>query len=299
MNVTLTQEGARLLNELIDCGEFADAADAIENALRALRGRRSDSPAKEPVNSRGSAVLAPVLKCRPEAATVVKLGSWPALVAELRIRNGLWLEEYKGKFGVFSGTNSYVSTIRAAQPIIQKDWANLTKTEARVLLGLIDEGADYGHLGAMGAARTVKHVFLRATPENLEKRQTVHAAINSIMNQPLDASFPRKARRAQEIIREIDGFGTAGSTRLLALARPDSLVSVNGESAAGLAELSGIAPARVKKPAGYEELIEWTMGRPWWSAAAPETLIERDLWSYRAALIDAFVFEGDHFRKHS
>jgi hypothetical protein len=86
---------------------------------------------------------------------------------------------------------------------------------------------------------------------------------------------------------------------LLALARPDSLVSVNGESAAGLAELSGIAPARVKKSAGYEELIEWTMGRPWWSAAAPETLIERDLWSYRAALIDAFVFEGDHFRKHS
>ena len=220
-------------------------------------------------------------------------------MAELHDRDQAWLKRYDRKFGVFSGTNSYVSTIHTAQAIIQKDWLTLTKTEARVLLGLIDDGADYGHLGAMGAAGTVKHVFLQATPDNLEARQTIYSAVNSIVTLPLDASFPQKARRAQEIIRKIRGFGSAGSTRLLALARPEALVSVNGESVAGLAELSGIAPARLKKPAGYEELIEWTMARPWWSAAAPDKPLERELWSYRAALIDAFVYSGDHFRKHT
>jgi len=125
MNVTLTGEGAKLLTELIERGDFADPADAIEKALRALLNPRSGSPNKEPAGSGLSA--ARVQKCRPEAVAVAKLGSWPAFVAELQIRNGCWLKEYKDKFGVFSGTNSYVSTIRAAQPIIQKLWTNLTK----------------------------------------------------------------------------------------------------------------------------------------------------------------------------
>ncbi len=167
------------------------------------------------------------------------------------------------------------------------------------MLGLIDGAADYGHLGAMGAARTVKHVFLNVTADNLETRQTIHEAVNSIMAQALDASFPRRARRAYEIVRQSRGFGTGISTRLLALARPDILVVVNGESVGGLAELSGIAPSRLKKPAGYEGLIEWTMGRPWWRAQAPDTQPDRELWLYRAALIDAFVYGGNHFRKHS
>ena len=130
MNVTLTQHGAKLLSELIERGEFAGPAEAIEKALRALRERRSDSLAKELAGSGLPAAPVQALKAGPEAAEIAKFGSWPAFVTELRTLNGSWLEEYRDKFGVFSGANSYLSTIRSAQPIIQKDWANLTKTEA-------------------------------------------------------------------------------------------------------------------------------------------------------------------------
>jgi len=50
------------------------------------------------------------------------------------------------KTGVFSGITSHVSTIRLAQPIFARDWAVLSKTEACILLGLIDDdGTGYGH----------------------------------------------------------------------------------------------------------------------------------------------------------
>jgi Arc/MetJ-type ribon-helix-helix transcriptional regulator len=98
VKVTLTPEAARFVNELIDRGEFHDAAEVVEQVLR----ERDERPA---ASSESSAIPVEVLEHSPERSTTPKLGSWHAFVAELYDRNQAWLKRYDHKFGVFSGTN--------------------------------------------------------------------------------------------------------------------------------------------------------------------------------------------------
>jgi hypothetical protein len=37
------------------------------------------------------------------------------------------------------------------------------------------------------------------------------------------------------------------------------------------------------------------MNGKWWNSPEPEDPLEREAWSYRAALIDGLVYEGHHF----
>jgi len=163
---------------------------------------------------------------------------WQAYFAALTRADQEWAAEYGGKFGVFGGRNSYLNTIGAAQPIFKQDWRSLSITEARILLGLIDsDGADYGHLGSMQRAGVAKNVFLDASPRNLRTRSSIQEAINSFLLAPLNDSLPLMARRAHEMITSRDGFSAGVATRLLTLARPEVLVSVNNESVEGLAPI--------------------------------------------------------------
>jgi hypothetical protein len=227
------------------------------------------------------------------------LGSWSAYFAALARADQDWAVDYGGKFGIFTGRNSHFNTIRAAQPIFKHDWQSLSPTEARILLGLIDsDGADYGHLGAMKAAGAAKNVFLDPTPQNLKTRSSIQDAINSVLVVPLSDSLPLMARRAHEIITNRDGFSVGVATRLLALARPEVLVSVNNESVKRLAQWSGIPAATIKTSSGYEKFVRWVMNGKWWKTPAPQEPFEREVWSYRAALIDGLIYEGQHFRDH-
>ena len=102
----------------------------------------------------------------------------------------------------------------------------------------------------------------------------------------------RNAHKAMQAIRMIDGFGVAAATRLLTLARPDCLVSVNGQSAAGLGALSGLPKTRDSLAVNYIELLNWVYEQPWFNARQPDDPLERTIWNCRAALLDAFVYEG-------
>jgi hypothetical protein len=81
------------------------------------------------------------------------------------------------------------------------------------------------------------------------------------------------------------------SSRLLALARPDSLISVNGKSKRNLAEFLDMSAHRLQQPAGYEEAIHRVHNEPWWNSTAPADQQELSAWNARAALIDCFVRE--------
>jgi hypothetical protein len=232
----------------------------------------------------------------PPSPTGHPFDSWSAFYSALRLADKKWLEEYGGKIGIFSGENSYLMTIRAAQPLITKDWAVLGTTEARILLGLSDDdGSDYGLLGSMKAAGFAKNVFMDAKPKNLKTRKAIHDAISSLRRVPLNSSFPLMARKTYEVITNYEGFSFGVATRLLALARPEVLVSVNSESLVQLSQLSGLSQATVKTPAGYEKLVKWIMGGKWWNSSQPKGELEREVWSYRAALIDSLIYEGHHF----
>ena len=85
-------------------------------------------------------------------------------------------------------------------------------------------------------------------------------------------------------------FGPAAATRLVTLARPDCLVSVNGRSAAELGNLSNVAYTADDLANDYAELLTWVYQQPWFSAPEPDDPLEGQIWNSRAALLDAFVY---------
>jgi hypothetical protein len=93
------------------------------------------------------------------------------------------------------------------------------------------------------------------------------------------------AEKAHEVITNREGFDVGVATRLLALARPEVLVSVK--------------VAQIRTSAGYEKFVKWIMKGKWWNSPEPKHPLEREAWSYRAALIDGLVYEGHHFDPHT
>ena len=85
-------------------------------------------------------------------------------------------------------------------------------------------------------------------------------------------------------------IGPGVATRFLALARPDLYVSLNGASRQGLAECSGLAPTTMDRR--YGDLLAWVHGSNWYRAERPTDALEGEIWDYRAALVDAFVYDG-------
>ena len=79
------------------------------------------------------------------------------------------------------------------------------------------------------------------------------------------------------------------ATRLMTLARPDALVSVNGGSRKNLALVTGFSAHRIQQPAGYEELLQWVLDQPWWSSKRPKNSQEARARDARAALVDCFA----------
>ena len=202
-------------------------------------------------------------------------------------------DEIGSKLGIFTGKNTYLGAIRAAQPIFKKNWGALSEEDGRILLGLSDkDGYDYGLLGHMRRAHTAVDVFLKPSHRNLKTREEIKLAIDELLPRaPID-DLPSRALRAHEIITNRDGFDFGVATRLMALARPEALVSVNSESVQGLAQLSGYPASGIKTSRGYERLIQWVINGKWWNVPQPTDPRDRDLWSFRGALIDALVFEG-------
>ena len=103
------------------------------------------------------------------------------------------------------------------------------------------------------------------------------------------------ARRAHEVITNRNGISGGVATRLLALGRPEVLVSVSNESAGRLSELSALPEAGIRTSQGYEKLIKWIMGGKWWDTPAPQDIFQKEIWSVRGAIIDSLVYRGHYF----
>jgi hypothetical protein len=101
-----------------------------------------------------------------------------------------------------------------------------------------------------------------------------------------------KAAREAKRVRFAGGF----STRLVALARPDRAVSVNGGSSAQLAKLTGLPKTSLNHPPhgrarSYLDLLRWFEKQAWYSNPSAQDAFERMLANARAALFDALVYE--------
>ena len=204
---------------------------------------------------------------------------------------------------VFGKTRrSYLRTIYTGRKVAQlPDWGNLTKPQCNILLGRDDRFGAWGLLGSIYPIGAVAKVF---NPERMPDIGPTRERIHHYVKQVKCAADNEIARVAHEAVQAIrldnellDRFGPATATRLLTLARPDCLVSVNSKSAVRLGALSGLKRSGqvLRTPESiannYEKLLNWVYDQPWFKAPKPVDPWERDIWNYRAALLDVFAYE--------
>ncbi len=232
----------------------------------------------------------------PDREPLAEQSTWDDFVAQLRVLDDYWYEHsdderWATKWDVLGKTHSWLHTIATGREVVRlPDWRNLTKRECYILRG---EGEGEGEWGLLGGLRgEFRRVF---NPERMPGVGPVRTQLHGCVNRVLNADDDQIAEVAWDMMQEIwgfRGFGAAVATRLLTLARPDRLVSVNGRSARRLGMLAGLP----RNPHGlairYVELLTWVYDQPWFNAPQPDDPFEQTIWNSRAALLDAFVYEG-------
>lgn len=248
----------------------------------------------------------------PEFAPLVPQATWDDFVEGLHARNRYchdlvdWDHEWHEEWDVLDERRSYLHTILTGREVVrlpEDRWQILTNSECDILCGRSTEEGEWGLLGTLTPAGQVAHVFNPdAMPDVGPTRTQLREQVNHVLPTDIDNdALAQNARMAVEAIMRIHGFGPAAATRPLTLARPDCLVSVNRQSAAGLAALSGLhpnPPDLANKPAAltrwvrdsYADLLRWVHAQPWFNAPEPDEPLERMIWNCRAALLDAFVY---------
>ena len=230
---------------------------------------------------------------KPERPELPDPTTWDDFVLGLRERDE-YCRSHKDIGGidgdVIGETHSYIHTITTGRDVVRRnDWETLTPRECDILRGRNTDEGVWAFLGTMRAKATT--VF---SPQNAAGVREVRNRVREQVGRVLNVGDDEIAGVAQDAMRKIcheQGFGPAAASRLLTLARPDRLVSVNGASADRLGKFSGLkpeAPALAKK---YDALLDWLYERPWFKEQQPDDPSKLEIWNCRAALLDAFVYD--------
>lgn len=260
-----------------ECGELSP------NAIAEYRRRRALNP---PVRALRGMIGKPRRENDDRLSFLDQAEDWPGYVNALRQCQDWWESH---PWSVFGEQFSWVHTIESVQPIVTNDWSGLGWDDARKVLGLYgDENMDAGLFGSMRGAGRVQNVFREPTPQNIEIRTRVKQAVDKVVK-ARSASFPGVAIDAIGDICEEERFNIGVATRILTVARPDRIVSVNQGSRNGLEK---IFPAinRIRRLDDYNRFLLQLYQEPWFNSDRPNDEFERRLWSMRAALLDCFVY---------
>lgn len=200
----------------------------------------------------------------------------------LRHCNQLWKEELEGEkdaWTVLGEFPSYESVIRHRSKLLRtRTWSQLDLENERRIRG----NGNWGLLGRMifGQWNNVR-----------EHGLTIQQMLSDLWRAS-DEDIVDEAVAAFARITEIPNVAEGTASLLLALTRPDRLPSVNGASKEGLAMLSRqFDPTSKITPEGYRRLLRWLDDQPWNSSGGtPTDHRMKEIWKYRSALIDAFVY---------
>ena len=124
----------------------------------------------------------------------------------------------------------------------------------------------------------------------LEHETKIRSLLDTVVRAN-DSEFPDIAVSAMRELTDIEHMGSGTATLLLTLARPDRLLSLNSASEKGLSNLSGKSHSTLGKPANYRKLLRWLYDQPWYAGPPPTDEDLVPVWRFRAALVDAFVYE--------
>jgi hypothetical protein len=214
--------------------------------------------------------------------------SWPEYVEALRKCDEFLVRKGWG-FSVLDERWSYVETITTGRDLTRRrSWSDLTHAECQILLGTSSRTGAWGLLGSMNNARLGVSIFQRSP----RVRERIRQALELVIEVSGDDRFISQASRFIRTVRDMAHFSSGIATRLLALARPDRAISVNGGSSTSLHALTGLSSnAQVLgAPESYVELLEWLYELRWYQSPEPQDATAA-LWRMRAALLDSFVYE--------
>ena len=286
--------------------EFSDGDEVGDDWFRGLWNDLDEDPEPEiaryeahyrPPKSRGYRKKRPAR--RDSLPHLERVETWGEFVEALQV-----LDEYchDRQFGwdVLGETYSYLHTIGVGREVVRRgNWEHFSLRDRNILLGLqrSDDTGAWGLLGDMGRATTVVSAF--RPPGKPEYRSLVLEGIQNVVAAE-EAGVAEAAASAIAKIRKLHGVGPAVATRILTLACPGRLVSVNGPSAAPLAVFADMGqnqkednlPDHLARK--YGALLEKIHAREWCSAPEPVNPHEREIWRCRAALVDAFVYIPGH-----
>ena len=258
-----------------ECGQLP--ANAIEKYRRRRRINPPSRPFREMMGK-------PMRDPDDRLEYLDQARDWSGYVNALAQCHSWWEDRMRG-WTVYNATCSWTHTIEQLMPIATMEyWSGLDRNEVRRLLGRYDDNLNSGLLGTMRPMSI--NVFLKDN----NVRQRLKDAVNEVVNAH-PAEFPSVAVGAVKSIisKENEKMGIGMATRLLALARPDRMVSLNGASREGLARIfPGVD--RLATPDDYGRFLERLYEEPWFDSAEPGAEFEKMLWSMRAALLDCFVY---------
>ena len=219
--------------------------------------------------------------------------SWDDFVNNLRAKDeemlAAGLHDGEGKpeepWTVFGDYRSWMHTISVGRPVTRlRSWRNLELWQAEILVGRTPWGA----LGTLKGAGKACSMIMGDAAADRDARQDIRQHVRATTRAGIEVIGA--AVQAVNAITKHPRVGVGVATRLLALARPDCYVSLNGASRGGLAACSGLAPTTIDKR--YDELLHWVHESNWYGAPQPSDSNENEIWDCRAALIDAFVYDA-------
>ncbi len=182
---------------------------------------------------------------------------------------------------------SYIRAIRRRRELLLcgNDWSKLDPEDLTQLKGG-KSNADSNWWGLVGRMDRSNWSAVR------DHQATVTAILNKVLKAD-DSEFPERALHAMQRLTTIKYVKHGTATLLLALTRPDRLLCVNGASRKGLEALCRMSLPSVVKPTHYRELLLWLYRQPWYTNPPADEDDEelKRIWNFRAALVDAFVYE--------
>jgi HKD family nuclease len=227
----------------------------------------------------------------------LKSADWAGYMHALSVADAYWrfhaADEFDGKFSVLAEAFSWVDTISTARiPIGRKSWDQLPDHDLRVLLGIGGPQGSWGLLGSMRRAVRAKGIFYGPSAAHKAARGRLRAALVPFVEASgVDASIAAALTCLEQMSAE-HGISQGVATRLMACARPDIAISVNGGSAPNLGLVAGLpsSPSSLASTRNYERLLRWVVEQPWYDTPQPADAWPAMIWGMRAALIDCFVY---------
>ena len=131
----------------------------------------------------------------------------------------------------------------------------------------------------------------KSWPAVRQSETNIRATLNAV-RRAQDREFPDIAVDAMRALMDIDDVGHGTATLLLALARPDRLLSLNARSAKAYGALSRLSHSTLGEPENYRKLLRWLYRQRWYKDGPPTDEGLVGIWESRAALVDSFVYES-------